>query len=194
MEDCPVCRGAKVIRLPLHQKLTMTPPKAELSLQAEESSRTYPCPECGHKGRHPGIITVSSQQFVDERSIEASKGEVISYVKKNMAADIGLHLLHEGMISFYESDDALGRKIRGVIGVSTAKAAELLDKAAELLDKETTRKASELLDGIDEEVARQISNWGSFYNGSSGMIDKSVAISFMRQVFRGRMERVRGSG
>lgn len=187
MEDCPVCRGAKVIRLPLHQKLTMIPPKAEMPLKAEETSRTYPCPECGHKGRHPGIITVSAQQFVDERSVEASSGEVINYVKKNMAADIGLHLLHEGMISFYESDDALGRKIRGVIGVSTA-------KAAELLDKETTRKASELLDGIDEEVAHQISNWGSFYSGRGGTIDKSMAVDFMRQVFRSRMEKVRGSG
>lgn len=184
MKRCPICQGARIIRLPLHREVSALVPKAEMIAKAEESYRTYPCPECENNGYPAGIITVGSVQVVSDRDIDASGGKVIDYVKEHTAVAIGHHLLEEGMIAFEETPSDYGRKIRGIIGVSTA-------NAAAKLDKDLTHKASELLDGVDEEVVHQIQNWGSYFSGNGGIIEKSMAVQFMRDVFRKRMETVR---
>jgi hypothetical protein len=43
-DRCPVCRGSKIIRLPLYSEARADFP--QIAVQVEINARTYPCPEC----------------------------------------------------------------------------------------------------------------------------------------------------
>lgn len=108
----------------------------------------------------------------------------MSYTKEHAARAIAHELLKSGFIAFEEKDVAHGLQLRATIGVASK-------DATELLDKEMTSRANEMLTGITDAAREKISQWGSDYTGNNGPIEKGMAIRFMKESFDNHMKKVR---
>ncbi len=178
--DCEICRGAGLIRLPLYRHAAVNYGQ-DGPVSIEESSRTYPCPECANTIPQERLAVLQSHTLVDSR---INDPRFAQHVKSGAAHMLVDELLKNGFITFARGPDDNGQMaypMVATIGVVSPK------HVANLEDRIAERQAIIATELADEAV-KQISNWGSFYSGPDyGIITKSRAIELVRQGGAGRI-------
>ncbi len=178
MEDreCVICSGDKFIRLPVRHRLSpMYLGDADIPIRCEESSRTYPCPECNTKtAAEEKVSTLYATQTVQER--DATRGDIISVVAPALANVMARKFLDEKLIQ-------IDQERRGDDVVFIAKMAVVNPKAATRIERRALDKMKQFLGKVADKAADSIAVWGSHYTGNDGSISKGQAIGYMREAF-----------
>jgi len=170
MNDCDICGGSGIIRLPVRQTLSMY---RDSNVTATLPIREYKCPECGDRIPQENIDIIQAEYFIDTRIEDAN---YYQHCQQNIAQKIAYALLDSKHISFtleHATDRYSFRSeqlLKGKLGVISPRFVKTFE---ERVKKHQTLIAKEVLDA----AIKSIRNYGSAYNAPS--INKDVAIRFM---------------
>lgn len=177
-KPCDICRDSGVVRLPTYRPVA--PETSPDIPNIDESSRTYPCPQCAPNisSDRLKIITASGiVRYPDEG--EQAK----DYAREAIANIIAHHLLREDMIRFETKNTSAsfpfgpGYSIIGTVGVvAPATVATFEQRVAE----SGKRLAAE----VAQEAIAQIDNWESASRYHDHRIYKSDASRFIMEALR----------
>lgn len=174
MADCIVCRGQKIIRLPLFHPLEVSAVDVP-AIDTVPSHRDYPCPECKELSAPYSRLWVASSHSEVPAYLRDRVGIVESF-RNGLAAALGGELHRKGMISFRES----APDHRGIIIVQATVGVVAPDHVADLETRVASRQF-EVAEALIGETAAQIANWGSSYGSKS--VPKDAARSWLREAF-----------
>jgi len=164
MKDCEICRGSRVVRLPVYHKVSAEP--FDMPAVSEESSRQYPCPECGDQVKLDRVAVLDVHTIMDSR---ISSEDYIQRGKETAAFRLVDHLLRGNFITFEQGPhDAkeLSFPIIASLGVfSKGQVATLEQRIAERQDQ--------VAKAVAQEAKEQISIWGSYY-GHAGILKRDA--------------------
>jgi hypothetical protein len=173
--DCEICRGSGVIRLPIYRREKVVDFSA--TPVAEESSRSYACPECSDSIPQERLAVVQYHSLVDSR---INDPEFVRHAKDSAAHNIVASLLKGGFIRFERGpndDRELQYPMRATVGVvSLTQVATLEQRIAD--------HQEELARDVIDEAARQIRNWRSNRTEDEGTLEKEYAVQFVNEAFR----------
>lgn len=168
--DCPVCRGAGTIRLPLYRGIAVVEPT---DTGLAEANRTYPCPECADTIPHERLHIIRYTTRADARL--ATTPYYITAIQSNMARGIAHRLLEAGLIQLSrgpDDDRTLQFEAMATLGVAAPTEVQSLEaRIAEHQDQ--------LANAVIHEASVQIATWRSAYQGEGGAIEKSMAIRML---------------
>jgi hypothetical protein len=141
---------------------------------AEESSRTYPCPECNTKtaAEEKVEIVYATEEFKRHPVPAGAKQDVAMGLSRAVAD----HLLRNNLIEISEEK-------RGDDTLFIAKCAVVAPKTATRIERRAFEMMKKVLGRVAESAAERIAVWGSHYTGNDGMISKGQAIDYMRASF-----------
>lgn len=171
--DCVICRGSGVIRLAIYRRTRIgdfnTESIADAEPIAEESSRSYPCPECSDRLPQERLAVVQYHSLLDS---EINDPEYVRHAKHVAAHELVAGLLKNGFIRFERGpNDArdLQFPMMATIGVVSL-------KTVATLEQRIAERQDELAREVVSEAAKQIRIWRSAYTGDDGTIHKGQAV------------------
>ena len=191
MARCVICRGARVIRLPVYRSVqAWTVEAAHDSISIDDASRIFPCPECAEEVpmEKVAIVEVHSRVSVLHAVRYAGHPGFMEDVKETAAAMLVDELRKSGFISFQrgpdERDDTFA--MIATIGVVSPNTVTKLEERIAARQNDVAR------DVVEKTIA-EVMNWGSHYTGGEGHISKSLTCDFLREkltaILRDRKER-----
>jgi hypothetical protein len=178
--SCPVCRGAKVIRLAMYYDVEPLGPtdSADIPSNAVASSKTFPCPECHVPKAPENRIAVMEARVVARSDIQDPKYE--EHVRYDIAHIIARQILAAGYIKFSRGEEDrihLSIEHRGRVGVvTTGDTKKLVQRVVE--------KTGDVVQLIRARAAEKMRNWGSAYTGDEGRISKGMAVGYFDEATR----------
>lgn len=103
---CEICRGSRIIRLPVHSRLSVYAPITDRI--TELSHKDFPCPACADITSidHVAIIKVESKGVAPWRG-EAINPQLFQYVVEAAISEIGESLKNSGIIKTERGQDNL---------------------------------------------------------------------------------------
>lgn len=145
-----------------------------MSAIAEESYRTYPCPECNQQtaAEEKVAILYAASEFKRDPVPDGAKPDIAM----SLARSVADKLLTDGLIEIVEEK-------RGDDTLFLAKCAVVSPKVATRIEKRAYDAMKGVLEKVAEAAERSIAVWGSHYTGREGMISKGQAIDYMRASF-----------
>ena len=158
------------MRLPIYRHAT-----ADLSPSPtiEDSYRDYPCPECGDVIPLERLATVEFHSMVDARIDDP---EFIKHARVNAAHRLIAALLEKKFITFQNGapiSRELKRPLIATVGVvSPTHVASLQERVA--------KHQEEFAREVVAEAVKEILNWGSYFTGKEGTIQKGHAAEVVR--------------
>jgi len=173
---CGICRGAKIIRLPVQEPLSAVafcddePIDATSTFEVHE----YPCPECCRT--IPNIAILESRITIPT-GIPRSQ-DYIDHIKDTAANQFVYELLKKGFIEFdwgQVNDYEMTQSVVATIGVVTKQDVKKIE------DRIIDRQWSVAINLV-EQAKQQISNWGSYYGHD--VIKKSMAYQMIDDAYR----------
>jgi hypothetical protein len=177
-DRCPVCQGQKTIRLPLYHSVSASFDPNAVPTIMEETSRSFPCPECAPKTKEENVALLKYEATVTTQ-YEREPG-FLEYVQKDMAHNLAHALLRDGHIQFVSlpADDAqLTRVTKATLGVVSA------NVIASMEDRISERQL-EVAARLVPAASRKIRVWGSYYSGDEGSISKDQAVDAVKDAFK----------
>lgn len=183
--DCPICRGARQIRLPVHRSLSVEafPGGVDVIPEIGESHRIYPCPECSV----PNMVAVHTLGVMKvEGKIDDRSSVPLDYIHGSLANRMGQALLDKGIIKWATRPGPrweLHTIHEGTIAVVGPEQAEKLDNVILARQKELANEVRRL-------ACEKINNWGSFYG--QNMISKPMVCTFLDEAVREVDRRYKG--
>lgn len=187
MTECVICQGNKFVRLPVyHRASTRYMDSAiPLSIAAEETYRTYPCPECNEKtAAEEKVSIIYATETVATRGDEPA--DLQGVVAGSLSRAIADKLLADEMIE-------IRKERRGDDLLFVAKVGIVAPKTFQRIESRALEKMTEFLRGVTVEAARNISVWGSSYSGDDGPISKGMAVRFVREAFDRHISNVKAT-
>lgn len=175
MKVCEICRGAGMVRFPIYRRATITSRYVD-SPSIEESSRSYPCPECAPTIPEERLAVVQYHSWGDSQLInepgyaEASKRRAIH--------ELAELIFSQGFVRFERGPDdglELGYPMRATIGV-------VAPKRIATLEQRISEHQEELARDVAENAAADIANWGVYFGALN--ISKDMAIGFVRSALK----------
>lgn len=186
--SCDICGGTGHIRLTRRRPVSvLVPTTTAIDTDMEAAYREFACPECrvAETANDTHISVLQCEKIYDPRYEDEERFE--RHIRQSVAHDLVDELLRSGLIGFStrKGDDPYGdNRLRARIGVVSPEFVKSMGRRA-------TEIAADMLDGVADRAAAQISNWGSLYSGPEGMIEKGMAMRFVREAFRAHLESVR---
>lgn len=177
MTECVICQGNKFVRLPVYRRASARYIDAAipLSIAAEESHRTYPCPECNEKtAAEEKVSILYATETIAERGNEPADLQRI--VAHSLSKAIADKLLADEMIE-------ISKEKRGDDLLFIAKVGVVSPKTFQRIEERAIEKMTEFLVGVSAEATKNIALWGSSYSGDDGPIAKGMAMRFIREAF-----------
>jgi hypothetical protein len=152
--DCEICRGNGLVRLPIYRRLMAC--TIDAAPEPVESSRDYPCPECGD------AITIGQVGALREESLVASyinEPGFIDHVREGLAHLLAAQLLKDGYIKFRRGpndDQRMRFQMVAMVGV-------VHPSKLDTLEQRIAERQDVVAREVADEAAHQIDNWGSHY-------------------------------
>jgi hypothetical protein len=174
-KQCDICRGSRVIRLPIYRPLSVSAGPAFEAESIEASSREYPCPECGHKVDMDRVAVLDVHSRIDLRYEDQPFEQ---HIRDHLAHLLVDHLLRGDYITFEKGEPdthSVSRAIVASLGVVSKSQIATFEQRLALRQDQLARVAA-------EEAIKQIDNWGSHY-GRTG-IAKDDAAKFIRDAVK----------
>ena len=180
MNECPVCRGSKRIKLPLYHPVSASF-SGEPDWTVREASREYACPECsGVPESRVNILgcaaSIFSPEPIDPNQIEAMRHHMAREMAENLVKD-GFVRIEVGPVG-----DDLRSEVTATLGVVSERVVASMEQRIaerqELVAREVTSAA-----------VAGIRVWGSYYTGDDGSISKSQAIDAVREALKAVLEK-----
>lgn len=173
--ECAICSGDRFIRLPVRHMVTAR--YADMSVRpmlADESSRTYPCPECNTKtaAEEKVEIVYAMEEFKRHPAPAGAKQDIAVSLSRAIADNF----LRKNLIEISEEK-------RGDDTLFIAKCAVVAPKTATRIERRALEMMKKFLGRVADSAAESIAVWGSHYTGNNGMISKGQAIDYMRASF-----------
>ncbi|MEK1908157.1 MAG: hypothetical protein AAAB13_20485 [Pseudomonas sp.] len=178
--ECVICRGDRFVRLPVYHPISARyDASAAISMKAEESYRTYPCPQCNEKtAAEERVDIVYATEEFKRAPVPAGAKQDVAHSLSRAIAD---HLLRKGLIEISEEK-------RGDDTLFIAKCAVVNPRVATRIERRAVDMMKKFLGNVADRAAEHIAVWGSHYTGNEGMISKGQAIDYMRAAFRKQIE------
>jgi len=156
---CEICRGARVIRLPVHRPLSTTFEATAVAEEVETSVRVFPCPECAPT-TSPDRVQIVEHHFQADTRYEDKEGYRRALVGNACASIAGL-MEKSGLIRMQRGPDsdrfgAPVRQYRATVGIVTPQVVANLDEARERAEESFAQKVIEL-------AQKEIDLWRSHY-------------------------------
>lgn len=148
--ECDICRGCRVIRLPVYRPLTVTYAKLDAPLELGESSREFPCPQCCETVKVGQVGAIREETF-GASQLRNDPG-FIDHVKGWLVSAIGAQLLKSGYINFQSGPDS-DFKFQMVATVGMVHPSKL-----DTLEQRIAERQAEVAKEVANEAARQIDN------------------------------------
>lgn len=185
MSECVICQGSKFVRLPVYRKASATymAEAIPLTMAAEESSRTYPCPECNEKTAAEEKVTVLYATESIRTYGEETDG-LDNVAVPALAKAIARKLIDDKMVE-------ISKEQRGDDTLFIAKVGIVAPKTFQRIESRALEKMVEFLRGVTTSASQAISVWGSHYSGDGGPIEKGMAIRFMTEAFNRHLDETR---
>lgn len=156
--DCEICRGSKVVRLPIYRSVSVSPTFDAPAM--EETSRDYPCPECGGAVKQDRVAVLDAHTMVCS---EISDTNFADHARRAAAHRLVDHLLEGGFIEFERGpirDRDMAFPMVATLGVvSKGQVATLEQRIAERQDQ--------VARAVAQKARSQIENWGSHHGNTS---------------------------
>jgi hypothetical protein len=182
--NCEICRGSGLIRVPIFKR-SVGPRDVPAFGDRDETSRSYPCPECSGSIPQERLEVVQYHGMVDMRDYDGDP-EFKRYVARNAAHNFVDALLQEGFIR-YESgpgDSSLGMRvpIRATLGVVSPRHVATLEQRIAVRQEELARE-------VIIEAERQIVMRPPPYTGAEGFIWKLGAVEAVKNALHVVLEK-----
>lgn len=177
MNRCEVCRGSKVVRLPLHKEVEVIDFKLDgvPFPTIEPGYKEFPCPECAGKVGDSKILILRSFTEVDTRIAENDK-EYMRYVRQSLLSELIYSLENRSDIVRYMKHDNrktyLTTRFSATLGVVSV-------NDVQTIEQRVKEKAIEIASMMGSNVIRNIRIWGSTYGRTS--IEKDVVCRFVNE-------------
>jgi hypothetical protein len=152
--DCDICQGHGTIRLPLYRRVMAFTAEPDVTMQ--ESSRSYPCPECSDKVPFAQVGVVTSTVTIETR---ISDPKYLEHVKHSAAMGLMDEIIRAGYVQIEVGPDdtrEFRREYRVTLGVVSP-------KQVATLEERVAGRQTEVAHAVVKEAEHQINNWGSFY-------------------------------
>lgn len=138
---CDICQDNKFISLPIRRDLSVEDMIGDYSIpvKAEDTSRTFPCPQCTKMVPFERVRAMRAVTRVDFETF----GKLQNPVERSLAQQFGAYLHKEGLIRF--DNDSLNNKgtsvkIRATLNVVLPENAESAEALAVAIDGELIPK------------------------------------------------------
>lgn len=152
--DCDVCQGRGLVRLPIYRPLKVT--AIDIAPEPVESSRQYPCPECGDAVSIGHVGALREESFVASYINEPG---FIEHVKEGLAHLLAGQLLKDGYIKFRRGPtDSQEMRFQMVATVGVVHPSKL-----DTLEQRIAERQDVVAREVANEAVRQIDNFGSYY-------------------------------
>lgn len=154
--DCDICQGRGTIRLPIYRRLSVMAFAADAMSDVEESSRSYPCPECSDAVPFAQVGVVSSIMAVETR-IDDPK--YLEHVKRSAAMGLMAEIIKAGYVKVESGPDdtrEFRREYRVTLGIVSP-------KQVATLEERVAERQIDVAQEVAAEAEHQINNWGSYY-------------------------------
>lgn len=177
MNRCEICRGARVIRLPLYKEMTAVPMDNSSTSSNADFVKTFPCPECGETVPFERVAII---RHTSEVITHRHDKDFVEYSKQSAASQLLAFLVDKDAIDFeWGPVDTLRltQPLRATLAVVSK------THVASMEDRIFARQGA-IASKLVEAAIRGITNWNSQYVGPSGHIQKSVAISEIMEALR----------
>lgn len=152
--DCEICRGGRIVRLPVYRLMT-SGPLDEVG-PMDETSRVYPCPECGDAVKQDRVAVLDAHTMVDSRIDDPA---FHNYTRRAAAHRLVDHLLEGDYIAFERGKPDARRlqyPIVATLGVVSKGQVATIEARA-------TERGMQLAQAAADQAIREIDNWGSYY-------------------------------
>ncbi len=171
-QDCEICQGRGVVRLPIYSRLSAVYFQSELTVEQmpRPSSREYGCPECGLAVNEGKVAVLDAHVMVDTRA----PAEYEVHARRNAAHRLVDMLLERDYITFstYEHNSRdLKRPVVATLAVVSK-------GAAAAMEERLRQRQDQLAKAVADEAIKQIDNWGSHYGRAA--VSKEDAGRFIR--------------
>lgn len=184
-ENCEICRGSGLIRVPIFKR-SVGPRDVPAFGDRDETSRSYPCPECSGSIPQERLEVVQYHGMMDMRDERHGDPEFMRYVARNAAHSFVEKLLQDGFIR-YESGPGDGPggmriPIRASLGVVSP-------RHVATLEQRISERQGELAREVIIEAERQIVMRPPAYTGAEGLIWKLGAVEAVKNALHVVLEK-----
>lgn len=182
MSVCPICCGAKKVRLPVREPVSAYDPMRTPSVG---TMREYACPECTYKVPVDQVAIVDSRVLVGAIELDTSKAgaDLVRHVENAAIYKLMLALVSGGYIKVaraplvgsvhaYPFTATIGVVSKSAVATMEARIAERQDLVAH---------------AVEGEAVRQLHEWGS--NRGTQNISKAMARQIIGDAVRVVIER-----
>lgn len=176
MSVCIICSGSGAISLPVRRHAYASYSRDISCEPIQEAYRTYACPECQEKQTAEEKVHFL---YAEERF--RAYGETLPegaerHILRSLANISARMILQDGLMEIRQEtrgDDIVFRSRVGVVH----------PRVVERIDARALSKMKEFLGDVVDKASEEIAQWGSYYSGTEGPIEKAQAIRFVRQAF-----------
>jgi len=174
IDDCEICGGSGVIRLPVMQRLPPIPcgdDKMPLSLPIRE----YSCPECGVNIPQEKVLIFQAEDFV---STNIKDPGYINSIKNHLAMKVGDALYRQGLMTFKalpEDYMQMSYPLRGKVGI-------ISPRAVATFEERVRERQMDIVAVVVNDATDSIRNWNKIYQGEDGSIPKNIAVRLLYEV------------
>jgi hypothetical protein len=170
-EVCDICRGRRLITLPVIRPTAVATSEPEyLCAAARASSREYPCPECAQRVTEDRVAFVEAHSMIDDRIRDEGFTE---YARDKLAHMLVAHLLRGDYIAFDQGrSDGMQRMMVATLGV-------VARSTVASMDERISQRQRHLASAVASEAISQINHWGSYFGRN--IIEKTRAAEIIRE-------------
>ncbi|HWK44889.1 MAG TPA: hypothetical protein VNT30_09220 [Stellaceae bacterium] len=171
-EACPICQGSRTVRLFVYHPVTTKPLARQARL--EDSSRTYPCPECTRKAVSEEHVTILQHTAVFGATYLVREGLEI-YAMRTAAAALSRRLLDDQFIKFSYFPNVLPGSTEVVATLAAVAPSHVAS-----MEQRIAERQGDVARRVVEQAVREIEIWGSAFGGTGGSIHKEMAVEAVK--------------
>jgi hypothetical protein len=167
-KDCEICRGRRVIRLPVYRSVSAVQPDMASIEHIDDDSREFPCPACAPAVPEDCIAIVEAGAQVLVRSDADPRHE--QAIKADLAHALVHHLLSSGFIRFSRAPVpkfSAGYKSLCTEVFLRAEIAVAAPKAIGSIEDRVRERLLVVGHKIVNEAEKRMAVWGSAYGSTT---------------------------
>lgn len=177
--ECEICRGSRIVRLPIYRRASAAHFEASAAVAMEASSRDYPCPECGGAVREDRVAVLDTHVMVDSRIDDPAFQD---HARRAAAHMLVNWLLDGGYLTFER-----GRPDANFLRYPVVASLGVVSKGiVATIEERATSRGMQLASAAADEAIRHIDNWGS----ASRYIDHRIEKARVREFIHDAVKRV----
>lgn len=173
MTECPVCRGARFVRLPLYHPATFTEVDSG-PLGSCEAYREIACPDCTDQVPFNRLGVLKEVKAIEQTGT-LEEAQIRGIPTRQAVHAMVDRIMRDGLMAVEKVPTTRGYQLRCTLGV-------VAPHHVATFEERVAERQFEVANEVAEDAAREIEVWGSYYGQQT--IHKSQALQSIAAALR----------